>query len=446
MSCDYDKEYKCGDSLYDLTKKILGRLKEIVGLGGGGGGGDVTLTVSDVEIGAVELKDSTTDNRATVRNSDPDPADYALVVRNIPSGTQVVSGPLTDAELRASAVPISVAALPLPSGAATETTLGGVLTTVAFQTRINSLGQKTMAASTPVVLASNQSAIPVTQSGTWNVIAGQSVTWNRAVLQEGVWNVGQTGNFIVEQDAGDTWQVQASQGGTWNINAAQSGAWTVNQGGSWNVGQSGAWIVGQSGAWTVAATQSGAWTVQPGDTQNAVPWLTANDWRRNAIPKRYSISVQLTPGAATAGTNLLGLRKLNANPDIYILRIRVHVHQAAAGVACVLAWSRATTVAAGTLINAADIPKHDTAAGNATLEVRTGAVTGTEAAQRIISHPAHSTAAPAAGVGSPWIDEWIANDRAGAIRLTGDEGLILEQFTAGDTDNRYYLLVEWEEA
>jgi hypothetical protein len=34
-----------------------------------------------------------------------------------------VSGPLTDTQLRASAVPISVAALPLPSGAATEATL-----------------------------------------------------------------------------------------------------------------------------------------------------------------------------------------------------------------------------------------------------------------------------------------------------------------------------------
>lgn len=37
-----------------------------------------------------------------------------------------------------------------------------VLTTTAFQARINTLGQKTMANSTPVVLPSDQSAIPVT--------------------------------------------------------------------------------------------------------------------------------------------------------------------------------------------------------------------------------------------------------------------------------------------
>lgn len=48
-----------------------------------------------------------------------------------------------------------------------EATLLNVLTTAAFQARINTLGQKLMAASTPVVIASDQSAIPV--SGTVSV-------------------------------------------------------------------------------------------------------------------------------------------------------------------------------------------------------------------------------------------------------------------------------------
>lgn len=43
-----------------------------------------------------------------------------VVVTNFPA-TQAVSGPLTDAQLRASAVPVSNASLPLPSGAATST-------------------------------------------------------------------------------------------------------------------------------------------------------------------------------------------------------------------------------------------------------------------------------------------------------------------------------------
>lgn len=172
-----------------------------------------------------------------------------------------------------------------------------------------------------------------------------------------------------------------------------------------------------------------------------------NDWRRNSTPKRYSISLILTPGAAAALTNLMGLRKQAANADVYIIRLRVTVFHAAAGVAATFGFKRATTVAGGTLIAAADVPKLDTSAANATLEVRTGAVTfGAEAAQYILTGPAHTTAAPAAGVGSSFDWEWRANDRAGSIRLTGDEGIIMENITAGDVDNRFYVTVEWEEA
>jgi hypothetical protein len=60
----------------------------------------------------------------------------AVSVTNFPA-SQPVTGPLTDAELRASAVPVSVASLPLPSGAATEATLE-TLATEATLERANS--------------------------------------------------------------------------------------------------------------------------------------------------------------------------------------------------------------------------------------------------------------------------------------------------------------------
>lgn len=60
------------------------------------------------------------------------------------------------------AVPVSASSLPLPTGAATETTLGTRLADATFTGRINTLGQKTSANSTPVVLASDQSSVPVT--------------------------------------------------------------------------------------------------------------------------------------------------------------------------------------------------------------------------------------------------------------------------------------------
>lgn len=72
-----------------------------------------------------------------------DNLDVALSTRTKPSDTQ----------------PISAASLPLPSGAATETTLGTRLADATFTGRINTQGQKTMAASTPVVIASDQSLL-----------------------------------------------------------------------------------------------------------------------------------------------------------------------------------------------------------------------------------------------------------------------------------------------
>lgn len=80
------------------------------------------------------------------------------------SNPLAVTGPLTDVQLRASAVPVSAASLPLPLGAASETTLASRLSEAGFQARINTLGQKSMANSTPVVLSSDQSSIPVTAS------------------------------------------------------------------------------------------------------------------------------------------------------------------------------------------------------------------------------------------------------------------------------------------
>jgi hypothetical protein len=61
--------------------------------------------------------------------------------------TQPVSGPLTDTQLRASAVPISAASLPLPTGASTEATLLTLATDAVAQAIRDRLG----ALSTPVV-------------------------------------------------------------------------------------------------------------------------------------------------------------------------------------------------------------------------------------------------------------------------------------------------------
>lgn len=71
--------------------------------------------------------------------------------------------------------PVSAASLPLPTGASTsalQTTGNSSLSSI--DGKLNSLGQKTMANSVPVAIASDQSAVPSSQSGTWTVQPGNT--------------------------------------------------------------------------------------------------------------------------------------------------------------------------------------------------------------------------------------------------------------------------------
>ena len=83
----------------------------------------------------------------------------ALSSGRVPVESNLVQG-LTDTQLRASAVPVSAASLPLPSGASTsalQTTGNNSLSSI--DGKLASLGQTTMVGSMPVVLASNHSNI-----------------------------------------------------------------------------------------------------------------------------------------------------------------------------------------------------------------------------------------------------------------------------------------------
>jgi len=77
------------------------------------------------------------------------------------------------------------------------------------------LGQAAMAASLPVVLASNQSAIPVSQSGTWTT----GRTWTLSSGTDSVSVLQSTAASLNATVVGTgTFLVQAAQSGTWNIN------------------------------------------------------------------------------------------------------------------------------------------------------------------------------------------------------------------------------------
>ena len=94
-----------------------------------------------------------------------------------------------------SPIPISAASLPLPTGAATEVTLASRLAEATFTARINTLGQKAMAASTPVVLASDQVAIPIS-SITTSVTPGTAAA-NLGKAEDTAHSTGDTGVFVL---------------------------------------------------------------------------------------------------------------------------------------------------------------------------------------------------------------------------------------------------------
>lgn len=133
--------------------------------------------------------------------------------------------------------PVSAASLPLPTGAATETTLGTRLADATFTGRINTLGQKTMANSTPVVLSSDQSVIPVSDNaGSLTVDSPQlpaALVGGRLDENIGAWlgstapTVGQKtmANSVPVVISSDQSEVQVKQGTA----AALAGAWPVKQ-------------------------------------------------------------------------------------------------------------------------------------------------------------------------------------------------------------------------
>lgn len=204
------------------------------------------------------------------------------------------------------------------------------------------LGQTSMSASLPIAISSNQSALPVSQSGAWSVTSSGSSTvtqgtspWVNNITQFGSSNV-VTGTGI--SGAGIPRVTVANDS---NVLATQSGAWTtgrtwtlLNTTDSVNAVQSGAWTTGRtwtlsSGTDSIAAVQSGTWTVQQGSTPTAV----ANAWpikltdgtNTTAVKAASTAALASDPSAVVAlspnsplptGSNSIGTVGLNAGANL----------------------------------------------------------------------------------------------------------------------------------
>ena len=169
------------------------------------------------------------------------------------SGTVAVSGPLTDAQLRASAVPVSAASLPLPTGAAT---------------------------------AAKQPALGTAGSAAADVLTIQGIASMTAVKVDGSAVTQPVSGTVTVQDGGGSITVDgtvaATQSGTWTIqpgNTANTTPWlaTISQGGN-------AATVSAGGALKVdgsAATQPVSGTVTADTELPAAASITATG---NSIP------------------------------------------------------------------------------------------------------------------------------------------------------------------
>ena len=204
------------------------------------------------------------------------------------------------------ALPVSAASLPLPTGAATEATLATrateatlatraseatlatLLTQTTFTTRIPVNGQALMAASIPVVIASDQSALPITDNGGSITIdttqLPAALIGGRLDTNIGAW-LGSTAPTVGQKAMASSVPVTFASDQS-PLPVSQSGTWTVQQG-------TPPWTVRGTDADGAAVTQNpvlaAGW-----DTTNAQTLLTDTAGRQRVV------------GAAADGAAVVG--------------------------------------------------------------------------------------------------------------------------------------------
>lgn len=266
------------------------------------------------------------------------PSIYGVPIVN-PDGSSISAGSsgLTDAELRASAVPVSLASSPLPTGAATAAKQDtGNTSLSSIDTKLPSQGQALAAASIPVVLTAAQvstltplSTVAVTQSGTWDEVgindSGNSITVDNAtisVVGSGTEATAQrvtiatdsTGVLSVDDNGGALTvdgTVAVTQSGTWDEVGINDSGNVITVDGSGSAGSAAA------GVQTIQGIASMT-PVQVGDNSSS---LTVDYATTGSGTATGAIRVELpTNGTGVvglnAGTNAIGKLAANSGVDI----------------------------------------------------------------------------------------------------------------------------------
>lgn len=136
-----------------------------------GGSTSSLQTTGNTSLGSIDTKLTTTINGLKV--------DGSAVTQPVSIAGTIATTALTDTQLRATAVPVSNASLPLPSGASTSSAQStGNASLASIDTKTPALGQALAAGSTPVVLTVAQlsTLTPLTSVSVNNFPASQVVT------------------------------------------------------------------------------------------------------------------------------------------------------------------------------------------------------------------------------------------------------------------------------
>lgn len=391
---------------------------------------------------------------------------------------------------------VSVAALPLPSGAATsarqdqqtaELVAIDSNTATLFKAG-QSIGNTTFGASQSgawtvtsnqggqwlVATSSSASSVQASQLGPWTVTANQGGAWAVAASQAGSYTVTPgTGTFpvsaaalplpagaatsagqalalteLVAIDTTTATLFKAGQNiGNTTFGASQTGAWTVtaNQGGApWRVTvDTGSITAFQGGAWSVAAAQSGAWTVTA--NQGGAPWQVNQAGSFVVTPGTgtwpiSAVSLPLPTGASTSANQTLQLTELVAVDTATSVTAReavaIDTNTAAAKASLASIDTKITTTANGIKVDviASALPNGAATSANQASEISNLAAISTNTAQISSTLSAISTTSAATQLVTVAISTTNTYISSNIVAISTTNTAILREAVAIDTN------------
>lgn len=236
-----------------------------------------SLAAGTALIGTVKIDQTTpgTTNGVVV-NSSALPAGAAT--NSLQTSGNTLLGTIITDMINGSQITQITGTVPLPSGAATAANQATEIASLSsIDGKLGSLGQKAMAGSAPVVIASDQSAVPVSISGNQAInlvqVAGASVATGHGTATGAI-------------------RVELPTDGTGVVGAAQNGTWTVQPG---NTANTTAWLVKASGAGTATLSNVNG-------SASSVSLLASNSARRAATFFNDSTATLYLKFGATAST------------------------------------------------------------------------------------------------------------------------------------------------